>query len=601
MFPISRQLNALAADSPPAEAAQASSSTAPPRVDALTRYEAAQALRSMDFLDDLMRHIVLQLIPTRPGWPPGAEIQLHVDGSPPPVRPPRDRCGPVHIMQCADGRYAALETCVRHAHWVHRGAPNSLFTALCDGLKCLDPTAFDNFKHAFVRETLGLRGGDAALRGGDAALLRHCLADQLERPCDLSESVLRALDAYGQQQAALRRARPELSGVPESHLRGEPAFPAFPLRLAEIRQAVPRRDGEANQDYARRLHEQWAGLGLNDLSRLSGAQEHRLRRDPAFQRLSAQLAGVRDAVPQEEGETGRDYARRLHAQQLGLSLNQLFLLSGAPASQLRGDPAFHALFAELAAVRDILPRWEGEANQAYAERLHEQRPDLGPNELSVLSGALVSQLRRLPAFLPGDLAGVRAAVPRRDGETDQDYGRRLIRQCGHQRGLSPNELSLISGAPESYLHRQQLAAIRDGLPRRDGETNQDYARRLHRARPDLRLSELSLLSGVPESQLAAIRDPVPRRDRETDQAYAFRLCRERPDLSLSELSVLSGVPESHLRGGPPLSLPAELFAIRDAMPRREGETDQAYTHRLREQWPGLTQTELSLLSGALAL
>jgi hypothetical protein len=550
----------------------------------------------MDLLDDLMQDIALQLIPTRPGWPPGAEIHLQVDGAPArrygaSAQP--DPSAQVSIMQCADGHYAALAS-GPHAQWVQCGAePSGLFEALLQGLGSLDPTAFDNFTRACYRDTLRL--------DEDAALLRYCLADQLERSCDLSESVLRALDAYGQQQAALRRARPELSGVPESHLRGEPAFPAFPLRLAEIRQAVPRRDGEANQDYARRLHEQWAGLGLNDLSRLSGAQEHRLRRDPAFQRLSAQLAGVRDAVPQEEGETGRDYARRLHAQQLGLSLNQLFLLSGAPASQLRGDPAFHALFAELAAVRDILPRWEGEANQAYAERLHEQRPDLGPNELSVLSGALVSQLRRLPAFLPGDLAGVRAAVPRRDGETDQDYGRRLIRQSGHQRGLSPNELSLISGAPESYLHRQQLAAIRDGLPRRDGETNQDYARRLHRARPDLRLSELSLLSGVPESQLAAIRDPVPRRDRETDQAYAFRLCRERPDLSLSELSVLSGVPESHLRGGPPLSLPAELFAIRDAMPRREGETDQAYTHRLREQWPGLTQTELSLLSGALAL
>jgi hypothetical protein len=123
----------------------------------------------------------------------------------------------------------------------------------------------------------------------------------------------------------------------------------------------------------------------------------------------------------------------------------------------------------------------------------------------------------LEGFLPVDLFVASIPQPRRYGETDQAYGRRLIRQSGHRRGLSPYELSRISGAPESYLRRQQLAAIRNGLPRRDGETNQDYARRLHRERPDLRLSELSLFSGVPESQLAAIRDAVPRRSGETDQ------------------------------------------------------------------------------------
>jgi hypothetical protein len=246
-----------------------------------------------------------------------------------------------------------------------------------------------------------------------------------------------------------------------------------------------------------------------------------------------------------------------------------------------------------------VPRRDGEANLAYAGRLHLQRPALGPNELSVLSGALVSQLRRLPAFLPQDLAVARNLQPRQGGETNQEYGSRLIRQRGHRLGLSPNALSLISGVPESYLPRQQLAALRDGLSRRDGETNQDYARRLHRARPDLRLSELSLLSGVPESQLAAIRDPVPRRYRESDQAYVCRLRRERPELSLSEVSALSGVPESDLRGAPRRSLPVALAAIRDTMPRRAGETNQDYAGRLREERPGLSQTELSLLSGAL--
>jgi hypothetical protein len=63
--------------------------------------------------------------------------------------------------------------------------------------------------------------------------------------------------------------------------------------------------------------------------------------------------------------------------------------------------------------------------------------------------------------------------------------------------------------------------------------------------------------------------------------------------------VLSGVPESDLRGGPRLSLPWELAVIRDTVPRQAGETNQDYARRLREQQPGLSQTELSLLSGAL--
>src|SRR5437868_5251335 len=103
MFPISRQSNAPAADSPPAEAGQASRTTRTGiiQVDAATRNAAARALRSMDFLDGLMQHIALWLIPTRPEWPPGVQIQLHVDGSPPgapalrygaPARP--DPCGP---------------------------------------------------------------------------------------------------------------------------------------------------------------------------------------------------------------------------------------------------------------------------------------------------------------------------------------------------------------------------------------------------------------------------------------------------------------------------------------------------------------------------
>jgi hypothetical protein len=417
MFPISRQSNTPAADSPAAEAAQASRTTRTGilQIDAVTRNAAAQALRSMDFLDGLMQHIALGLISTRPGWPPGVQIQLHIDGSPPgapalryglPARP--DPCGLVDILQCADGQYAALDTSAPHAPWVYCGAqPNSLFEALRLGLRLRDPTAFDNFTQACRHDT--------PRRGEDAALLRHCLADQLERSCDLSEFVLRALDAYGQQQqAALQRAQPGQPGHPRPSVRPPPpmqvpgvsvAATAEPVvkharaeetlpdagqppsarsasyssaRAATIAMDIPDAASSDALDPVRQegLHilAGWIRESIDDSPPAKIARLSRPTDVPAgiAPETQATLAAIREAMPRRDGEANLAYARRLREQQPGLSLSELSLLSGAMESQLRSEPAFQALSVALAAIRDAMPRRDGEANLAYARRLHEQ-------------------------------------------------------------------------------------------------------------------------------------------------------------------------------------------------------------------------------------
>ncbi|MBW8833187.1 MAG: hypothetical protein JF606_28170, partial [Burkholderiales bacterium] len=151
------------------------------------------------------------------------------------------------------------------------------------------------------------------------------------------------------------------------------------------------------------------------------------------------------------------------------------------------------------------PRRDGESNQADAGRL---RPQLTLPEISLPSGVTDSNPRRGPAFraLPEHLAAIREQFPRLDGVSNQTYARRLL--LAHPE-LTFLEISLLSGVTESNLRRapafralpEHLAAIREQFPRVDGESNGTYARHLLLWRPELTFLEISLLSGVTDSNL----------------------------------------------------------------------------------------------------
>ncbi|SUA93217.1 hypothetical protein [Pandoraea pulmonicola] len=418
----------------------------------------------------------------------------------------------------------------------------------------------------------------------------------------------------------------QLSGVTGDSLRSNPEFRGeLPPKLAAIRDTTPRRDGESNISYARRLHAAKPDLTLAQLAQLSGVMESNLRGDPAFQgELPPELAAIRDTTPRRDGETNISYARRLHAAKPSLTLAQLSRLSRVSGGSLRCDPAFRGkLSPELVAIRDTTPRREGESRMGYARRLHIDKPDLTLAQLAQLSGVTERNLRSDPAFwgeLPPELVAIRDTTPRREEELNSDYARRL-------RAAKPDltlvQLAQLSGVREGSLRSDpalrgelppELAAVRDTTPRHKGESKIDYARRLHAAKPNLTLAQLARLSGITETslrsdpvfwgelppELAAVRDTTPRHKGETSIGYARRLRATKPDLTLAQLAQLSGLTESSLRCDPAFwgELPPELVAIRDTTPRREGESKIEYARRLYAAKPDLTFAQFAQLSGA---
>jgi len=412
----------------------------------------------------------------------------------------------------------------------------------------------------------------------------------------------------------------QLSGVTEGNLKRDPAFQELPADLAPIREQVPQLEGEKNQVYARRLRLERPQLTLPQISQLSGAVVRNLKLDPAFQELSADLAPLREQVPQLAGEKNQTYARRLHVAHPQLTLAQLSQLSGVTEGSLKQDPTFQELPADLAPIREQVPQLDCEENAAYARRLHVARPQLTLLQISQLSGVKEKQLKRDPAFgeLPADLVPIREQVPQLEGEKNQSYARRL--HLVHPKLTLP-QISQLSGVMESNLKRDpafqelpaDLAPIREQVPQLAGERNQAYARRLHLTLPQLTLPQISQLSGVIEgnlkldpafqgmpADLAPIREQVPQLEGENNQTYARRLHLARPQLTLPQISQLSGVAESNLKRDPAFQeLPADLAPIREQAPQLEGENNQAYARRLHREHPQLTLPQISLLSGVM--
>ncbi|MBW8827919.1 MAG: hypothetical protein JF606_00495, partial [Burkholderiales bacterium] len=156
--------------------------------------------------------------------------------------------------------------------------------------------------------------------------------------------------------------------------------------MTTLREQVPQLDGERNQAYARRLHSAHPQLTFSEISQLSGVMEYNLKQDPAFRELPADLAPIRAQVPQRDGERNLAYARRLHSERPQLTRSEISLLSGVTEGNLKRDPAFRELPAHLAPICEQVPQRDGESNPAYARRLHSERPQLTRSEISQLSG-----------------------------------------------------------------------------------------------------------------------------------------------------------------------------------------------------------------------
>jgi len=350
-------------------------------------------------------------------------------------------------------------------------------------------------------------------------------------------------------------------------LKEDPAFRKLPAELAPILRKFPKAEGEKKQPYARRLHRERPDLTLEQISLLSGVKEINLKLDPAFRVVPENLVPIREKFPQGEDETNAAYARRLHGALSKLSIPEICLLSGVQESALRQDPAFRELPDALAPILLQFPQGESEKNQPYARRLHRERSELTLEQISLLSGVPEVALRHDPAFreLPPELAPIFQRFPQAEGEKDQPYARRLH---GVLPQLSVHQISLLSGVTKRRLMNdpafrelpEDLVPILQRFPRAKGERNKPYARRLHGVLSQLTVTQISLLSGVLESdlrkdpayrelspELATIVQQFPQDEGETCERYAGRLQSELPELSLDHISLLSGVPKRKLK------------------------------------------------------
>ena len=355
-----------------------------------------------------------------------------------------------------------------------------------------------------------------------------------------------------------------------ANLKRDPAFRTLPDELVSIRMQAPqKREGESNAAYARRLHLEQPELTLPQISLLSGVTEANLKQDPAFRTLPDELVSIRMQAPQKrEGESNAAYARRLHLEQPQLTLPQIALLAGVFEGHLKRDPTFRTLPDELISIRAQAPQREGESNAAYARRLHLEQPRLALSQISLLSGVMENHLRFDPAFrlLPDDLLHIREQAPQVEGETNGAYARRLHLE---QPQLTLPQISLLSGVIESNLKRDpafrvlpdDLLRIRAQAPQREGESNAAYARRLHLEQPQLALSQISLLSGARKSHLK-LRSPFL-------QTPASSTSAESANSALPESSARQSRPPKRVASEAAPALPAsqDVPIVRSVRPR----------------------------------
>jgi hypothetical protein len=118
---------------------------------------------------------------------------------------------------------------------------------------------------------------------------------------------------------------------------GPAAAPSQDLVDLEMLRQVPQNARESKQGYARRLFRAFPRLTVSHLSRLSGVHDNNLRQDPTFRELPAELVPIREEHPQREGENNQAYARRLFREQPqhNLTVPQLSHLSGVMEGDLK--------------------------------------------------------------------------------------------------------------------------------------------------------------------------------------------------------------------------------------------------------------------------
>lgn len=223
---------------------------------------------------------------------------------------------------------------------------------------------------------------------------------------------------------------------------------------------------------------------------------------------------LRLAVPRNADESGKVYASRL------------VLLSGdiGIISALTGLSTEHILSLRREALannegrvemlRRAYPRLVRENSSGYVRRLAMLSDDI--TAISMVSGRSlrsVAELRRLVETVKDDrMENLRQAYPRREYESDSEYARRLLAVSKDLKSIT-----LISGAALGTVYRfrstviaeqeGRAASLRNTFPKLGHETAYDYVRRLIPLSEDL--EAISAVSGMSLGHIRVLKREAP--------------------------------------------------------------------------------------------
>jgi hypothetical protein len=441
-------------------------------------------------------------------------------------------------------------------------------------------------------------------------------------------------------------------------------FKSFTKTATQAMRLTPQLEGESALDYARRLHLLDPGLTPHELSAIARMDESDLRQRAEFKTLSEAGQRIFETQSRRDDESPLQCAIRLFRDHDDLTLGDISYMSGMSEPNLRQRPEFKPLTTAVETATQTTPRQDGESNHVYAVRLFTDHPHLTPAEVCVGVGVSEQNLRQWPEFIPlTDAAkAARQATPQRDHETPMDWAVRLHED---HPALGIPELSSITKASVSALRKrpefrdiielnkknmrrkQTITFPRVHQPRpakphaasrrllestiklqdlkrfswpvlttifqhtwQPEEAPEDYAVRLQELIPNIpqravgRLTKLSLqaLRKIPAFQTLSalgkkIHASTPREADESAEDYAHRLLGLRPKPSYRDISLLTGEDERRLRYRPGYqTLSKDGARIKKITPRKEMETIHEYARRLHHLYPNLPISDISVLA-----
>ncbi|MBP2196220.1 hypothetical protein [Pantoea cypripedii] len=455
-----------------------------------------------------------------------------------------------------------------------------------------------------------------------------------------------------------------LAGMDIRRLRKLWMFKSFTKAATSAMQLTRQLKDETPLEYARRLHTLYPRLTPHELSAIARMDENDLRQRAEFKTLSE--AGQRAFATQfrRDDESPLQCAIRLFRANPDLTLDDISYISGMSEPNLRQRPEFKELTPAAEIAQQTTRRQDGESNHAYAVRLLTGHPHLKPTEICVVVGVSEQNLRQWPEFIPLTDTAKEAgkATPQQDKETPMDWAVRLHKD---HPGLTIPELSSITKASGSALRkrpefrdivdsnkkamRRKKTAPVPRLPQprpvkthaashhlleannrlkklkkfprlvwttifqhtwQPEEAPEDYAVRLQQLIPNIpqraicRLTKLSLqaLKKIPAFQTLSdlgkqIHVSTPRGTAESTEDYARRLLSLKPKPSYRDISLLTGEDERRLRYRPEYqSLSKEGARIKKITPRKKMETLHEYAGRLHKLYPRLPLSDISVLT-----